>query len=91
MARFQREDTACRGYAQQQIGSGSPEQAANQSALGSAAIGTLLGTAAGALQQRYDIAYVQCMAANGNRMPTAATSTPYPSGPYSYSGAYPAY
>jgi hypothetical protein len=49
LAQCQREDAACRGSAQQQIGYGSPQQAANQSAVGSAAVGTALGTAAGAL------------------------------------------
>src|SRR4051794_12545063 len=49
LARFQQEDGACRGHAQQQIGYGSPQQAANQSAVGSAAVGTALGATAGAL------------------------------------------
>jgi hypothetical protein len=129
LARFQQEDATCRGYAQQQIGYGSPQQAANQSAVGSAALGTGLGAAAGALlgaaagnagagaaigagggllagsavgasnagtsagnlQQRYDIAYLQCMAANGNTVPTTAEGEPYLFEPYAYSGAYPGY
>lgn len=45
---FQAEDMNCRNYAQAQIG-GTPAQAANQAAVGSAAIGTGLGAAAGAL------------------------------------------
>jgi hypothetical protein len=49
LARFQQEDFGCRSYASAQIGGGSPAQAANQSAVGSAAIGTALGAAAGAL------------------------------------------
>jgi OmpA family protein len=49
LARFGREDGACRQYALGQIGHGSPQQAANQSAVGSAAVGTALGAAAGAL------------------------------------------
>jgi hypothetical protein len=48
LARFQQEDTGCRGYAQHQIGYGSPQQAANQNALGSAAAGTVVGASAGA-------------------------------------------
>jgi hypothetical protein len=48
LTRFQQEDTGCRGYAQHQIGYRSPQQAANQNALGSAAAGTALGAAAGA-------------------------------------------
>src|SRR5690349_21755050 len=49
LARFQQEDGTCRQYASAQIGYGSPAQAATQSAIGSAAIGTALGAAAGAL------------------------------------------
>ncbi|MBL6080795.1 hypothetical protein JMJ56_22530 [Belnapia sp. T18] len=124
LAQFQQEDAACRGHAQQQIG-GSPQQAANQSAVGSAAVGTALGASAGALlgaaggnagagaaigagggllagsavgagnaqasagslQQRYDAAYVQCMTASGNKMPTTAASTPYLYAPNTYYGA----
>ena len=48
LVRFQQEDTGCRGYAQHQIGYGSPLQAGNQNALGSAAVGTAVGAAAGA-------------------------------------------
>jgi hypothetical protein len=48
LAQFQQEDTTCRGYAQQQIGYGSPQQAASQNAIESAAIGTAVGAAAGA-------------------------------------------
>ena len=46
---------------------------------------------AGNLQQRYDVAYVQCMAASGNKLPTTAEGEPYLFAPYSYSGAYPGY
>ena len=44
---FQRDDMNCRGYASQQIG-GSVAQASNNAAVGSAAVGTALGVAAGA-------------------------------------------
>jgi Glycine-zipper domain len=47
-AEFQQDDTACRQYASQQIGYGSPGQAAANSAVASAAVGTVLGAAAGA-------------------------------------------
>lgn len=124
-AQFQQEDVACRQYASQQIGNQSPAQAANNSAVGSAAFGTILGAAAGALlgaaggdaaegaaigggagllvgsawganaayasgaalQQRYDMAYVQCMYAKGNRVPTAPH--PYGGDPYRPYGYYP--
>ena len=39
LAQFQHEDINCRGYALQKIGYGSPQQAANGNAVGSAAIG----------------------------------------------------
>jgi hypothetical protein len=45
---FQQDDVACRQYASQAIGYGSPVAAADQSAVNSAAAGTLLGAAAGA-------------------------------------------
>jgi Glycine-zipper domain len=47
LAEFQREDVACRQYAAQQLGI-APAEAAQQSAINSAAVGTLLGAAAGA-------------------------------------------
>jgi hypothetical protein len=47
-AAFQQDDVSCRQYAAQQIGYGSPAAAANQSAINSAAAGTVLGAAAGA-------------------------------------------
>ncbi len=47
-AQFQQEDGYCRQYASQQIGYGSPSQAATQSGVGSAVVGTGLGAAAGA-------------------------------------------
>jgi hypothetical protein len=125
LAQFQQEDTSCRGYALQQIGYGSPRQAANGSAIGSAAIGTMVGAAAGAalgaaaggagtgaavgagtgllvgsavgantasasavaLQQGYDIAYAQCMAASGDHVQAYPMAWLY--GAYGYPYAYP--
>jgi hypothetical protein len=46
---FQQEDQACRSYASQITGGASPQQAAVNSGLASAAVGTALGAAAGAL------------------------------------------
>jgi hypothetical protein len=52
---------------------------------------------AGSLQQRYDAAYLQCMIASGNKVPTTAAGTPYLYQPYTtYYGAsayygYPGY
>jgi hypothetical protein len=120
LTQFQHEDTTCRSYALQQIGYGSPQVAANGSAVGSAAIGTVVGAAAGAalgaaaggagtgaaigagtgllvgsavgastasasasaLQQGYDIAYTQCMAASGDQLQAFAVAWPY--GPYGF-------
>ena len=46
---FQQDDTACRQYASAQIGYSSPAEAATESAVGSTALGTVLGGAAGAV------------------------------------------
>ena len=48
LAQFQQDDYTCRGYAQQMVGGGQ-QQAANNSAVGSAVVGTGVGAAAGAL------------------------------------------
>jgi hypothetical protein len=110
LPQFQQDDLRCRQYAGQITGGVAPAQAANQAGLGSAAIGTALGAAAGALlgagsgnagtgaaigagvgllggaavgsgnaqasadnlQQRYDVAYTQCMATQGNQVPPPA-------------------
>jgi hypothetical protein len=93
LAQVQRDDTTCRAYAQQQI-YGSPQQAAKQSAAGSAAIGTAVGTdqasvTAAGLQQRYDVAYAQCMASNGDQPQSLAVTWPYGYGPYGYPYPYP--
>lgn len=48
-AQFQREDLACQQAAFDAIGGASPQAAANQAALGTAALGTALGVTAGAL------------------------------------------
>jgi hypothetical protein len=128
-AAFQADDVACRQYASAQIGNSSPAAAANASAVGSAALGTVLGAAAGAaigaatgnpavgaaigagsglflggttgigtaqasggaMQQRYDMSYAQCMAAKGESVPAvAAAAYPYaPSYPYApYASAW---
>lgn len=131
---FQAEDMTCRNFASAQIGGNTPQQAANQSAVGSAAIGTGLGAAAGALigsaggamgagaaigagagllagsavgasnaqassgnlQQRFDMAYTQCMASKGNSvqaaplpttiLPSSTYAYPYPAWGYPYYG-----
>jgi hypothetical protein len=106
---FRGDDAACRQYALGQIGGTTPDQAAIDSGVRSAAVGTVLGAAAGALidgeqgaavgagtgllvgglagtgtgqasayetQRRYDYAYVQCMYAQGHRVPVASRYAP---------------
>ena len=100
LVQFQQEDTSCRGYALQQIGYGLPQQAAIGAAGGAAGTGAAAGSAIGVsyastsafvLQQRYDIAYAQCMAASGNSVqafPVAWSYTPYGYYPYALSAYY---
>jgi hypothetical protein len=74
LGRFQQEDANCRNYAASQIG---PVTGADTTRVSSAT-----------LQRRYDVAYVQCMAASGNRL------QPPPVGYYSsslYGYGYPGY
>ena len=106
---FQDDQIICKNYADQQVAGSA--QAANNSALGSAAIGTILGAGLGAaigggrgaaigaaggagagalygtgqsntaglsIQQRYNIAYEQCMYSKGNQVPGYAAA-PAPS------------
>jgi hypothetical protein len=77
---FQADDTACRQYAQQRIGT-TAQQAASDAGLKSAtvgaaigAVGALAGTGAADLcaheaQRRYDHGYQQCLYAKGHRVP----------------------
>lgn len=102
---FRADDAVCRQYAFEHIGGVTPNQAASDSGVASAAVGTALGAAAGAaiggssdgawvgagtgllvgglvgteaagyssyaLQNRYDIGYIQCMYAKGHRVPVS--------------------
>ena len=105
---FQTDDMVCKGYANQQVAG--EENAGNNTQIGTAVLGTVLGAGLGAaigggrgaaigagagavggtaigganaehaqysLQQRYNIAYEQCMASKGNRLPTPGTVTYY--------------
>jgi len=98
---FQADDAACRQWGNQAVAG--QAEAANNAALGSAAIGTVLGAGLGAaigggrgaaigaasgavvgtgyganssqwsqlnIQQRYNVAYEQCMYARGNQVPS---------------------
>ena len=76
LARFRREDGACRQHAMGEIG---------------AAVGTTRA-AAFVLQRRYDLAYAQCMAASGNRVPLTAGGAPFHlAAPYAYYGPPPSH
>ena len=105
---FQTDDMVCKGYANQQVAG--EENRGNDTQLGTAVLGTVLGAGLGAaigggqgaaigagagalggtavggsnashaqysLQQRYNIAYEQCMASKGNRLPTPGYVTYY--------------
>jgi len=106
---FRNDDFECRQYAGGQTG-GTPQDAAVNSGIASAAVGTAIGAAAGALigghegaavgagtglligstagvgaanasgytlQQRYDMAYTQCMYAKGDKVPAAESAPHY--------------
>jgi hypothetical protein len=108
---FRFDDGACRQFAYEQVAGVTPSRAADDSGVRSAAVGTLLGAAAGAAidgssgaatgagvgllfgglagagaaersaygaQNRYDIAYQQCMYAKGHRIPVSARFTQAP-------------
>jgi outer membrane lipoprotein SlyB len=101
---FRSDDAECRQYAQYQIGGASADQAAIDSGVRSAAVGTVVGALAGAAmgghqgagvgagtgllfgsiagsgaaqnsehmtQRSYDNAYIQCMYAKGEQVPTS--------------------
>lgn len=109
---FQEDQAVCKQFADQQTAGGA--DAANNRAVGSAVLGTVLGaglgaaigggrgaaigagsgaivgTAAGSgpaagaqysLQQRYDIAYEQCMYSRGNQVPGFSNAPPPPPPP----------
>ena len=110
---FQQDQALCMQYGNQMVAGGAAT--ANNQAVGTAAIGTVLGAGLGAaagggtgaaigaasgavagtavaygpayadqagLQQRYDLAYSQCMYAKGNQVPGfAAPTTPPPPPP----------
>ncbi|MGH7013235.1 MAG: YMGG-like glycine zipper-containing protein [Stellaceae bacterium] len=112
---FQDDQAVCKNFADQQVAGAA--QGANNSALGSAAIGTILGAGLGAaigggrgaaigaaggagagtlygtsqssqanmtIQQRYDIAYEQCMYSRGNQVPGYAQAPSSVSQPPGY-------
>jgi len=109
---FEEDQAVCKNFADQQVAGSA--QSANNSALGAAAIGTVLGAGLGAaigggqgaaigaasgagagtlygtsqsnysnlsIQQRYDIAYEQCMYSKGNQVPGYAQAPSVPPPP----------
>lgn len=117
---FRADDASCRQFASSQVGGTTPGQAAVDSGVRSAALGTVIGALAGAaigghhgagvgagagllfggaagsaaasesshaLQRRYDAGYVQCMYANGHRVPVSGRLQSAP-GPVAASPAY---
>jgi hypothetical protein len=101
---FRNDDAICQQYAFSQVGGTTANQAAMNSGVASAAVGTAVGAAAGAaigggsgaaigagsglvggsmvgtgaasssmyaVQQRYDVAYIQCMYAKGHQVPVS--------------------
>lgn len=83
---FRNDDVICQQYASFQVGGTTPNQAGVNSGVTSAAVGTALGAAAGAAigggsgaasssmyeaQQRFDVAYIQCMYAKGHQVPVS--------------------
>jgi hypothetical protein len=91
ISQFQQEDGTCRQYAAGQIGSSTAAQTAAPSTAGNTAASVHnTNTSTAELQWRYDVAYMQCMAASGNPLQS------FPRGyaasyPYDYAYADPAY
>ncbi len=111
---FRNDDAICQQFSSYQIGGTTANQAAVNSGVASAAVGTTLGAAAGAAiaggrgaaigagtglvggslvgtgaasssmygaQQRYDIAYIQCMYAKGHQVPVSGQFSGPPTQP----------
>jgi hypothetical protein len=87
--RFSNDNTVCQQFALAQVGGLSPNQAAINNGVASAALGTAIGASSGEAvgagaasssmevnQQRYDVAYIQCMFAKGHQVPVSGQFTP---------------
>src|SRR6266581_3544044 len=77
---FRADDMDCRQFAYSQVGGTDANQVASESAVKSAAVGTVIGAAAGdrsayGVQRRYDYAFVQCMYAKGHKVPVSGRFT----------------
>ena len=73
LGQFQADDAACRQWAARQTGitttRASTETTASGAAGGTAVGAASAGSARWSVQQRYDVAYMQCMYASGNQIP----------------------
>lgn len=69
-------------------GSGAAIGAGTGLLVGGAVGANAAGASAYATQQRYDVTYLQCMYAKGNRVPIAAGFAPPPGAVYSYPSPY---
>jgi len=70
LAHFQQDEANCRSHALGQTGFDPSRQGAR-------------GGGSGELQRRYDLAYLQCMAERGNKVPATAMDEPHVITPYS--------
>ena len=70
------------GAAAGHAGAGAAIGAGSGLLLGGAFGANNTAAAAGGIQAHYDMAYMQCMAANGNRVPTVPAPYPYAYAPY---------
>lgn len=70
------------GAATGHAGAGAAIGAGSGLLFGSAVGAGNTAAAAGGIQRRYDISYMQCMAANGNRVPAVPAPYPYAYAPY---------
>src|SRR5215470_11246448 len=98
---FRADDAVCRQFANEQVNGLTPQQTATNTAIAGGAIGTAIGAAAGALiggtaggswydtQQRYDIGYMQCMYAKGNKIPVSARFASAPASAPQQARSYP--
>jgi hypothetical protein len=66
---FRADEVVCRQFASYQAGGKMPNQNATASGTRSQADTGRAATSAGTAQERYDIGYIQCMYAKGNRVP----------------------
>lgn len=72
---FRADDFECKHYASQQIGGGAAVGAGAGMALGGLSGTGTAQTSAYGVQQRYDVAFMQCMYAKGHRIPAGGRFT----------------